>query len=101
MKTLRGKNVAYLKKLAHSMKPIFQIGKDGINEQQVIEILRCLEKQELIKVKKLETCLDSRDDIRATFEANDIFVISVVGNTFILYKESTILKQDKKIELPF
>lgn len=98
---MRGKNVAFLKKMAHSMKPLFQIGKDGINEQQVIEILRCLEKQELIKVKKLDTCLDAKEDIRETFEANGINVISVVGNTFILYKESRTLNRDKKIQLPF
>lgn len=98
---MRGKNVAYLKSLAHSKKPLFQIGKDGINEQQVIEILGCLEKQELIKVKKLDTCLDSRDDIRETFEANGINVISVIGNTFILYKASKTLARDKRIDLPY
>jgi len=41
---LNPKQKAYLKSLAHSLKPVFQIGKEGLNENMLNDILNYLKK---------------------------------------------------------
>ena len=54
------KERAYLRSLAMTLKPIFQIGKNGISENQVIDISNALEAHELIKINALK---NSDEDI--------------------------------------
>ena len=51
---LNPKQKAYLKSLAHPLKPTFQIGKDGLNENMLHDILNYLNKHELMKVSILQ-----------------------------------------------
>lgn len=95
---LTGKQRSYLKKIANSIDPIFQLGKGGITENFIIQVDQALEARELIKVNVLNNSL-----IDPKVAANDIakrtgaeFVQSI-GNKFVLYRES---KNNKKIELP-
>ena len=51
---ITGKQRAYLRSLAQKITPIFQIGKNGIEEAFLVQIEQALEKRELIKIKVLE-----------------------------------------------
>lgn len=47
---LTSKQRAFLKSEAHSMKPIIQIGKNGLNDQIKTSVRNALDARELIKV---------------------------------------------------
>ena len=74
---------------AHSLKPIFQIGKDGVSHKQAMTILDALEKKELIKVKLLDTCpLTVQQAALEISMQTKAEVVHIIGHTIILYKES-------------
>ena len=54
---ITSKQRAYLRKLAHDMDPIFQIGKDGVNDALLKGLDEALEKREMLKVHILESAL--------------------------------------------
>jgi RNA-binding protein len=91
------KERAYLRSLANRLDAIFQIGKGGISEEMCEQISSALEARELIKIKVLEnsgyTAKEAAGDISSAVSAD---VVSVIGNKFVLYRES---KKKKRIEL--
>ena len=95
---ITSKQRAYLRGLAQNLTPIFQIGKNGINDNQIEQISNALEARELIKI----TLLDSTPDDKHTI-ANDLAektnsdVVQIIGKKITLYKRST---KEPKIELP-
>ena len=92
---INSKQRAYLRGLANREPALYQVGKDGINDNMVALILDALEARELIKVHVLEnSMLTARE---AAGEAASADVVQVIGNKFVLYKES---EENKKIELP-
>ena len=56
---LKGKQKRYLRSLAVEMSPIFQIGKGGINENMIKQIVDTLEVRELIKVRVLNNAAEA------------------------------------------
>lgn len=59
---LTGKQRAYLRGLANDISPIFQIGKNGVEENFLIQVSQALEARELIKIKVLENSgLETRE----------------------------------------
>ena len=59
---LNSKQRAYLRSLANTMKPITQIGKDGVNERFLEQLDNMLDTRELVKVNILETAgLDAKE----------------------------------------
>lgn len=94
---LNSKQRAYLRSMANRMPAIFQIGKGGVGEQMVRELMDALEARELIKITVLETALMSaREACNIVCEATDAQPVQVIGNKFVIYKES---RDNKKIEL--
>lgn len=87
--SLTSKKRAFLKKKAHSLEPIFRIGKDGFSETLAKGIGEAIELRELLKVKilqnseveKIEVANQIADSIGAE-------VVSIIGRTIILYRES-------------
>ena len=80
------------------MSPIFQIGKGGINENMVKQIVDTLEVRELIKVRVLNNAAESVDTLAAAVaEATESELVQVIGHNFLLYKESS---KKPQIELP-
>ncbi|WP_188453595.1 ribosome assembly RNA-binding protein YhbY [Virgibacillus oceani] len=95
---LTGKQKRYLRSEAHHLKPIFQVGKTGVNENMVGQINDALEKRELIKVSILQNCLEDKDDVAAQLAAGtNAEIVQIIGNNIVLYKES---RENKNIELP-
>jgi len=54
---LTGKQRSYLRSLANSIEPIFQIGKGGINDNMIKQFNEALEARELIKVAVLKNAM--------------------------------------------
>ncbi|MFC4388430.1 ribosome assembly RNA-binding protein YhbY [Gracilibacillus marinus] len=95
---LTGKQKRFLRSKAHHLNPIFQVGKDGVNENMITQIGEALEKRELIKVSILQNCLEEKTDVANSLsEGTDATVVQIIGNTIVLYKES---KENKEIILP-
>ena len=81
---LKGKERQFFKKEAHSLKPIFQIGKEMIHQIQ-----NAVEKRELIKVTLLQNTLEEPQEAAETIaEATGSTIIQVIGHTIVLYKEA-------------
>ncbi|MBQ2237577.1 MAG: ribosome assembly RNA-binding protein YhbY [Clostridia bacterium] len=94
---LNSRQRAQLRGLANNIEAIFQIGKGGIGEQLIKQVVEALEARELIKLSVLETCEESsRTAADKIAIATDSDVVQVIGRKFILYKES---KENKKIVL--
>jgi len=95
---LTGKQKSYLRSQAHHLKPIFQVGKLGVNENLVDQVLDALEKRELIKVSILQNCDMDKTEVAEAFKNEaDAEIVQIIGNTIILYKESL---ENKQIKLP-
>ncbi|WGT60569.1 ribosome assembly RNA-binding protein YhbY [Ligilactobacillus salivarius] len=93
---LRGKQKRYLRSEAHHLKPIFQIGKDGLSEVWSDEVLKALDKRELLKVNILQNSLVEVEDVKEFIENNsDAQVIQTIGNVLVLFKKSDKAENQK------
>ncbi|MPQ24536.1 ribosome assembly RNA-binding protein YhbY [Bacillus paralicheniformis] len=95
---LTGKQKRYLRREAHHLSPIFQVGKGGVNENMVKQISEALEARELIKVSVLQNCEQPKEEVAEALSGGArAELVQTIGNIIVLYKES---KENKKIELP-
>ena len=96
---MTSKQRAYLKSLAMTMDPIFQIGKASLTPENTKAIAEALEARELIKISVLQNCMDDPKELaQMVSERTRSQVVQVIGKKIVLYKEG---KDDKKkIELP-
>lgn len=95
---LTGKQRSYLRGLANTIPAIFQVGKNGLEENSIRQFDEALEARELVKGSVLKnatlTTREAADEIAQSVSAE---VIQVLGGKFVLYRES---KNNKMIELP-
>ncbi|NBG88941.1 ribosome assembly RNA-binding protein YhbY [Isachenkonia alkalipeptolytica] len=95
---LKGKQRSYLKKLAHDIDSIFQIGKAGINENFIEQLKNALEARELVKITVLDNSdLDTKEAASEVAEKTEAEFVQAIGKKFVIYKES---EENKKIKLP-
>lgn len=95
---LTGKQRAYLKSLANTMEPVFQIGKNGITDNFLKQVEDYLEANELVKIKVLKnSLLDATELASEIADAIGAEFVQSLGDKFVLYKES---RNNKKIQLP-
>lgn len=95
---MTSKQRAYLKGLANTMNPIFQVGKASITPELVQAIAEALQARELIKISILKNCFDDPKEIAQMIsERTRSEVVHVMGKKIVLYKES---KDKKRIILP-
>jgi putative RNA-binding protein, YhbY family len=92
------KQRAYLKGLAMTIDPIYQIGKSSLTPELTEGVSEALEARELIKISVLKNCMDEPKELAQVLaERTHSEVIQVIGKKIVLYKES---KDKKKIVLP-
>ena len=95
---MTSKQRSYLKGLAMTMDPIFQLGKSSLTPENTQAIAEALEARELIKINVLQNCADDPNELaQIVAERTHSQVVQVIGKKIVLYKES---KNKKKIELP-
>ena len=90
---MTSKQRAYLKGLAMTMDPIFQIGKSSLTPELTAAVAEALEARELIKLNILKNCVDDGT------ERTHAQVVQVIGKKIVLYKEAKDEKK-RKIVLP-
>jgi RNA-binding protein len=86
---LTSKQRKYLKGMANTIDPIFQIGKGGIGDNLIKQFNDALEARELVKASVLKNAdTDAREVSEAIAERIGADVVQVIGSKFVLYKES-------------
>jgi len=86
---MTSKERAYLRGLANTIDPVFQVGKGGISEQLLAEMDLCLEKRELIKVALLQSCEQSpREICDMAVERLGAAPVQCIGRRFVIYRPS-------------
>lgn len=94
---LTGKQKRYLRSLAVNEKAIFQIGKDGLNQNLYTSLKEALKARELVKVSVLKSCETEMNEVTVELCANTgAELVQVIGKTVVLYKRS----KERKILLP-
>jgi len=98
---LTSKQRAQLRGLANSIDTIIHVGKDGIGENLIKQASDALEARELIKGKVLDNNIeyDARLAAEELAKATRSEVVQVIGNKFVLYRESHSMPKEKRIQL--
>ena len=96
---MTSKQRAYLKGLAMTMEPIFQVGKSSVTPEFTKAVDEALAARELIKLSVLQNCADDPRALGEILaERTRAQVVQVIGRKIVLYREG---KDDKKkIVLP-
>jgi RNA-binding protein len=95
---ISSKQRAYLRGLANSIEPIFQVGKSGITPDLTKGIHDALEKREIIKINVLNNCILSAQEVANILqERTRSDVVQIIGNKIVLYRPS---KKKPTILLP-
>lgn len=95
---LTGKQKRYLRALAVNENAIFQIGKDGLNDNLYKSVLDALKPRELVKISVLKTCeLDTRKIAEEICLKTNSELVQIIGRTIVIYKRNT---KEPKILLP-
>ncbi len=79
---------AHLKSVAHSLKPILQVGKDGVSDRALAAIGEAFNTREILKVKVLDS---APADARGTAEElvsglEGAQLVQIIGRTLVLYR---------------
>ncbi len=94
---LSNKQKQYLKGLAHNLKPVVQLGGNGLTEGVLAEIDLALDHHELIKVKVPS---DDRQEKALIMDAivreTNAIKLQVIGHVLILFRQS----EEQKISIP-
>jgi RNA-binding protein len=92
------KQRAYLKSLAMTIEPIYQIGKSALTPEITQGVSDALEAREIIKINVLKNCMDEPKQLAQVLsERTHSEIVQVIGKKIVLYRES---KDKKKIVLP-
>lgn len=94
---MTSKQRAYLKSLANSLDPVFQVGKSSLTPEVTEAISEAFNTRELLKIAVLKNCVDDPKEIAAIVaERTHSQVVQVIGKKIILYKPD---KKNPKIIL--
>ena len=97
---MTSKQRSYLKGIAMTTEPIFQIGKASLTPEITAAIDEALEARELIKISVLKNCLDDGDSMAEILaERTRAEVVQVIGKKIVLYRQAKDEKK-RKIVLP-
>lgn len=95
---LKGKQRAYLRSIANTLKPITQIGKEGVTESFLDQLDNMLNSREIVKVTILETAgLDAKETANAICNALRAEFVQAIGFKFTIYRRNN---EDPKILFP-
>lgn len=85
---LTSKQRAHLKSLAHPLKPILQIGHEGVSDAVVHTVQDAFNTRELLKVKVLEAAPRSARETGADLadRLDGAHLVQVIGRTVVLYR---------------
>lgn len=86
---LTGKQKRYLRSLAVNMKPVTQIGKDGVTDAVLESLNDAFNNKELIKINLLKTCEDDKNAVAEEITSSiKCELVQIIGKTIVLYKRN-------------
>ena len=99
---MTSKQRAYLKSLAMTMDPIFQVGKASVTPELIGALEEALAAREVIKPSVQQNCADEPREIAEMIaDRTRSQVVQVIGKKIVLYRENKDEKNEKKkIQLP-
>lgn len=84
---LSGKARRFLRGLAHGLKPIVQIGKNGLTRELAVALLEALDDHELVKVKLNDSApVNSGPTAVWIHRATGADVVQIIGRTLVVYR---------------
>jgi RNA-binding protein len=88
MPELRPRQRALLRSIAQAVKPILQIGKDGVTDAVADSVTAALNNRELLKIRILETAPATAPELGAELVARvqGAHLIQVIGRTLVIYR---------------
>ncbi|CAN5888704.1 YhbY family RNA-binding protein [soil metagenome] len=88
MASLTARQRAHLKTLAHPLKPIMQIGKDGLTDAVARTVEDAFHTRELLKIKVLEAAPAGAREIGDALAGalGGVHLVQVIGRTLVLYR---------------
>ncbi len=94
---ITSKQRAYLRSMATTLQPIFQVGKGEISENMTEQLSNALEARELIKVKVLDnSSYTPKEAAEVIAGATGADIVTVIGSKFVLFRPS---EKHPKIDL--
>ena len=94
------KQRAFLKSIAMTTDPIFQIGKSSLTPELTDAVGEALDKRELVKISVLQNCMDDPKEMAQILaDRTHSEVVQVIGKKIVLYKQAKE-EENRKILLP-
>ena len=87
----------YLKRLAHPLKALLQMGKDGPSPGFITQLEEQIGIHELIKLRVLNNCELTRQEIEAPIKAAGINIVQRVGHVYTVFRQRV---DDSQLSLP-
>lgn len=99
MQQLTSAQRQFLRKLAHALKPVVQIGKSGLSDKVFATVDQQLDSHELIKVKFVDFQDQKREFAQEIADKSTGELIAVIGNIAIIYRQHSD-PEKRQIHLP-
>lgn len=95
---MTGKQRSYLKSIGHNLRPLSQVGKDGITDNYIGDLNQLLEDHELVKISFLESFAASIDEAaQEILSRSDAEFVQLIGRKFLIYRQS---RTNPLLEIP-
>jgi len=95
---LTGKQRSYLRKLAHGIRPVIQVGKEGVSDNFIAQLERTIEDRELIKISVLENSgLETKETANEIIKKTNAEFVQAIGRKIVIYRES---RENPEIKIP-
>lgn len=99
MAELTGSQKKYLRGMAHHLKPVVQVGKNGLTEPVIQSIAQALEDHELIKVRLADRQGQKREMAGDIAQRTGSVWVGLVGKVVTLYRRQPD-PEKRTIEIP-
>ncbi len=99
MQSLTTSQRQYLRRIAHDLRPVVHVGKQGLTPNALSTIDQALAAHELIKIKFLDFQDEKHDLADQIAEQLRSELVGIVGNVVIMYRRQSD-PDKRKVELP-
>lgn len=86
MESLTGAQRKYLRGLAHSLRPVVMVGRQGVSPELLKAVDEALDSHELIKIKFVEFKEERKGLAREIAAGTQSELAGLIGNVAILYR---------------
>jgi RNA-binding protein len=83
-----------LKQKAHTLKPLIQIGKNGVTPATKTNINTALKDHTLIKIRFNDHKTQKKQLTQEIIQSTDAELVDLIGNTAIIYRRKPTKKQN-------